>query len=171
MAPPRLPQETVERLAALIAGLPPLTHSAHERLDFANRAHVPAHWLEWLEWRGHPHEFAANLMGSAANLVPAYDGPRQGCTVLGDVLTELIQNPAVAPADRTFMASLIVRYRLLPLADPAFVLPPAVRALLDSLPPQPPPEYAPSAMPSPPGGGVPGGMPPPPGGGPPGSPA
>ncbi len=95
-------------------------------------------------------------MGSAANLVPAYDGPRQGCTVLGDVLTDLIQNPAVRPADREFLASLIVRYRLLPLADPAFSLPPAVRALLDRLPPQPPPVYAPSAMPSPPGGGPPG---------------
>jgi hypothetical protein len=76
--------------------------------------------------------------------------------VLGDVLADLIQNPAVLPAEREFLGSLIVRYRLLPLADPAFVLPPAVRALLDSLPPQPPPVYAPSAMPSPPGGEPPG---------------
>jgi hypothetical protein len=152
MAPPRLPQEYIDRLVALIAALPPLAGSAAARLDFANRAHVPAAWLEWLEWRGAPHEFATRLMGSAANLVPAYDGPRQGCAVLGDVLTELIQNPAVTPPDREFMATLIMRYRLLPLGDPAFTLPRSVRVLLDSLPPLPPPVYAPSGMPQPPGG-------------------
>jgi hypothetical protein len=72
--------------------------------------------------------------------------------VLGDVLTELIQNPSVSRADREFMGSLIVRYRLLPPSNPAFALPAAVRGLLDSLPPQLPPVYAPSAMPPPPGG-------------------
>jgi hypothetical protein len=152
MAPPRLPQEIVDRLATLIAALPPLAGSPAARLDFVNRAHVPDAWLEWLAWRGDPHTFAGRLMGSAANLVPAYDGPRQGCTVLGDVLTELIQNPAVSRADREFMGALIVRYRLLPLSDPAFALPAAVRDLLDSLPPQSPPVYAPGAMPPPPRG-------------------
>jgi hypothetical protein len=147
-----LPQETVDRLVTLVATLPPLAGSARARLAFVNRAHVPTDWLEWLDWRGAAHEFARRLMGSAANLVPADSGPRQGCTVLGDILTELIQNPAVPPADREFLATLILRYRLLPLTDPAFVLPRPVAVLLDSLPPLPPPVYAPSAMPQPPGG-------------------
>jgi hypothetical protein len=151
MAPPRLPQETEDRLVTIIAALPPLAAGAHARRDLVERAHVPAEWLEWLDWRGEAHEFARRLIGSAANLVPAYDGPRRGCTVLGDLLTELIQHPAVTPADREFMATLIMRYRLLPLGDPAFVLPRPVAVLLDSLPPLPPPVYAPSGMPQPPG--------------------
>src|SRR5690242_14343956 len=154
MAPPRLPIDYEQRLVDICLALPDLlrAHAAAWR-DLVTRAQVPADWITNRDWRKEPPELLIrSLIGSAANVVPAYDGPRRGWTALGAILQELVALPEVPAADRAWLAALIVRYRLIPLDAPGDPLHPALLAEIARLPPQPPPVWAPSAMPQPPGG-------------------
>ena len=151
MAPPRLPQEYVERLVALCLDLPDLARGGAAWQALAERADFPPGALTGVSWHDPPEELAQRFVGSAANVVPAYDGPRRGWTMLGMLLQQLVAHPAVRSADREWLAGLIVRYRLIPLDAPGLVLAPALVDELAHLPPQPPPVWAPSGMPQPPG--------------------
>lgn len=142
----------VDRLIALCLALPDLARSRAAWRALADRAQFPPEALTGVSWRRDPPEdLARRFVGSAANVVPAYDGPRRGWTMLGALLQELVAHPATPPTDRAWLAGLIVQYRLIPLDAPGLPLAPALLAALAQLPPQPPPVWAPSAMPTPPG--------------------
>jgi hypothetical protein len=152
MAPPRLPQEYVDRLVDVLLDVPELAYGgASEWRSFIERAHLPPGNVFWLDLKKRPRTIAEQLMGSVANLVPLYSGPRRGYTDLGGMLEELVRETDVMEEDRVFMASLIVRYKLIPLDDES-KLAPELRALLADLPPQEPPVWdANMGMPKPPG--------------------
>ncbi|HUS14452.1 MAG TPA: hypothetical protein VM536_05455 [Chloroflexia bacterium] len=133
----------------LLVALPCYTAPARWRV-FCYDAHVAPDPFRRLPRDAPPRVAAEHLFGAAANLVPAYDGPRRGHTALGDILTVLIQEPGVAEADRVFMAGLLSRYRLLPRDPAAAPPPPAVASLLAGLPPQLPAYYDQSGLPLPP---------------------
>ncbi|HYP41976.1 MAG TPA: hypothetical protein VEX13_16580 [Chloroflexia bacterium] len=141
VAPPRLPQEYVDRLVDLLLDVPGLAYAgAGEWRSFIQRAHLPPGNVFWIDLKKGPRTIAEQLMGSAANLVPRYSGPRRGYTDLGGMLEELVKEADVAEDDCVFMASLIVRYKLIPLDDESR-LSPELRALLADLPPQEPPVW------------------------------
>jgi hypothetical protein len=152
MAPPRLPQEYVDRLVDSLLDVPELAYGgAAEWRSFIQRANIPIGHVFWLDLKKRPRTIAEQLMGSAANLVPLCSGPRRGYTDLGGLLEELVKEADVMEDDRVFMASLIVRYKLIPLDDESKIAP-ELRALMSDLPPQQPPVWdANMGMPRPPG--------------------
>lgn len=152
MAPPRLPQQYIDRLVDILLDVQGLAYGgASEWRSFIERAHIPIGHVFWIDLKKRPRTIAEQLMGSAANLVPLYSGPRRGYTDLGGMLEELVKEADVTEEDRAFMASLIVRYKLIPLDDES-KLAPELRALMSDLPPQEPPMWdANMGMPRPPG--------------------
>jgi hypothetical protein len=152
MAPPRLPQEYVDRLVDVLLDVQALAYGgAGDWRSFIERANIPIGHVFWLDLKKRPRTIAEQLMGSAANLVPLYSGPRRGYTDLGGMLEELVKEADVAAEDRVFMASLIVRYKLVPLDDES-KFSPELRALMSDLPPQEPPVWDSNlGMPRPPG--------------------
>jgi hypothetical protein len=152
MAPPRLPQEYVDRLVDVLLDVQALAYGgADEWRSFIQRANIPIGHIFWIDLKKQPRTIAEQLVGSVANLVPLYSGPRRGYTDLGGMLEELVKEADVAEEDCIFMASLIVRYKLVPLDDET-KLSPELRALLADLPPREPPVWdANTGMPRPPG--------------------
>src|SRR5690349_3300960 len=102
MAPPRLPQLYVERLIGVLEAVPTIAHGgAGGRADFVGQIHAGIHRITGFDPRQSPHAFATHLLGTAANLVGAYDGPRKGWSALGEILAVLLADPAVPPDDKT----------------------------------------------------------------------
>ena len=148
MAPPRLPQVYVDRLAGILAGYPLLLTGSGGCTLSSARSMLDA-WVAGVETNAGPRRFAAELLGSAANLVPAYDGPRRGWTALGELVAVLLADPSTGAADSDWLAALIVRYRLIPWAVPGADVPAPLRARLAALSPQPPPYWDSGGMLSP----------------------
>ncbi|HMA35736.1 MAG TPA: hypothetical protein VKY74_14820 [Chloroflexia bacterium] len=144
MAPPRLPQIYIARLVPLLATLPALAGAdAEQRGAFRQATYLDWHFRSTtgFDWDLPAHELATHLLGSAANVVPAYDGPRQGWSALGEIGAALLAAPSVGPADREFLAALIVRYQLIRWDRPGVAVPADLRAVLARVPPQPPPNW------------------------------
>ncbi|HMA33629.1 MAG TPA: hypothetical protein VKY74_04035 [Chloroflexia bacterium] len=153
MAPPRLPRVHIERLIPVLAAVPDLAPGrADGRPAFLQRAHLPDDLLHELDPHATAETVAARLLGYAATLWPWSTGPRQGRLALGDLLAVVLTEPAVAPADKEWVATLAVRYALIARAPPDPAIPPAVYAQLAQVPPQPPPywDHRDFGMPSPP---------------------
>src|SRR5215213_2807831 len=142
MAPPRLPQQYVERLIGVLEAVPAVARlGVAGRRDFVAQIHADTHRITGFDPHQPPHDFATHLLGTAANLVPAYDGPRQGWTALGEILALLLGDPAVRAEDKSWIAALCVRYKLIPWDQPNAEIAPEVRTALAAVPPQPPPYW------------------------------
>jgi hypothetical protein len=142
MAPPRLPQVFVERLIGVLSAAAAVAaHGAVGRQEFVTQIHADTHRISGFDPRQPPQRFATYLLGTAANLVPAYDGPRQGWSALGEILAVLLTDSAIGDEDKAWIAALAVRYRLIPWEQPNAGVPPAVQARLATVPPQPPPYW------------------------------
>lgn len=142
MAPPRLPQAFVERLVGVLAAIPAVAaDGAVGRQAFLAQIQADAHRISGFDPGEAPHDFATHLLATAANVVPLYDGPRQGWSALGEILAVLLADPALAAGDRDWIAGLCVRYKLIPTARTEAEVPAPVRALLAAVPPQLPPYW------------------------------
>src|SRR5215212_118323 len=131
MAPPRLPQPYVEHLAGVLETVPAIARwGVKGRAEFAAQIHAGIHRITGFDPHQSPHDFATHLLGTAANVVPAYDGPRRGWPALGEILAVLLADPTVGTEDKLWIAALCVRYKLIPWDQPQAEIAPEVRAAL-----------------------------------------
>lgn len=142
MAPPRLPQPMLERIQPLLAGSPVLA-GRQARAAFRAQTHLDEYfsYTTGFDWSLPAPELARHLLGSCSYIIPVYEGPRKGWTVMGEVINALVAGHPPAPDELAWLATLILRYRLIPDPAPEIEIAPALQTALAAMPPPPPPYW------------------------------